>query len=111
MKKLFSTPHLERIWDHSVQAAQTARQIAQLTGLVTPEEAALTALVHDIGQIVLAALGGTYESSFTVLRRKHSYTMEVERELCGYTHAEIGADLLESLAVCRRLRLGRALAS
>jgi HD-like signal output (HDOD) protein len=96
MKKLFSTPHLERIWDHSVQAAQIARQIAQLTGLVTEEDAALTALVHDIGQILLAALGGSYESCFAVLRRKHSYTMEIERELCGYTHAELGAELLES---------------
>jgi HD-like signal output (HDOD) protein len=96
MRKLFSTPHLEKIWDHSVETAQITRQIAQMTGLVSAEEAALVALVHDIGQIVLAALGGSYESSFTVLRRTHSYTMDIERELCGQTHAEIGAALLES---------------
>ena len=95
-KALFSSPRLSEIWNHSIHTAQAARNLAEASGKVDPDEACLTGLVHDIGQLVLNALGQPYENGFTRLRAKGAYAVDIERQLCGSTHAQIGADLLAS---------------
>jgi len=98
MKRLFSSPSLKEIWEHSVRAAQVTRRLAEMTRVVAPDEASLAALVHDIGQIVLSNLGESFERSSVALRRQGRYRIDIERQLCGSSHAEIGADLLEAWA-------------
>ncbi len=58
------------------------------------DEASLAALVHDIGQIALVALGERFENQYRQLRSEGLYPVEIEQRLCGLSHAEIGADLL-----------------
>jgi HD-like signal output (HDOD) protein len=96
MKHMYSSPALQRIWNHSVMAAQAARQVAGMTRAVSPDEASLLGLIHDIGQIALAGLGAAYERARTPKLASGLPLLEAEEELCGFTHAHVGADMLAS---------------
>lgn len=95
-KTLFATPMLSRVWNHSILTAQIVRHLAEASNAVSPDEACLTGLVHDIGQLVLTGLGRAYQSGFAQLRAQGLQPVDVEQQLCGSSHAEIGADLLAS---------------
>ena len=94
LKKLFSSPGLQRVWNHSVTAAQINNQLSKLCHYPEPDELLLLGLVHDIGQIVLDSLGETFYKAYHQLRKEGHYPVEIERKLFGKSHAEIGADLL-----------------
>jgi putative nucleotidyltransferase with HDIG domain len=95
-KSLFTSPHLREVWNHSVQAAKVARNLAIASGVVDRDEACLAGLVHDVGQLVLTGLGCGYVETAARLRAQGHYPVEIERRLCGSSHAGIGADLLDS---------------
>ena len=95
-RRYFSTPRLRKVWDHSIQATQAARSLCKLLPWAIPEEVTLLALVHDIGQVNLAALGPDFPRRYSELQAEGDYQVQIERKLCGSSHAEIGADLLES---------------
>lgn len=95
VKRMYSSPHLQKIWNHSILAAQVARQLAGMTRGLSADEASLVALVHDIGHLVLANLGQPYERARTQRMSRGALPIEAEEQLCGATHAAIGADLLE----------------
>lgn len=94
-KSLFTSPPLRELWNHSVQAAKVARNLAIASGAVDRDEACLAGLVHDVGQLVLTGLGSAYRETADQLRAQGRYPVEIERRLCGSTHAVIGADLLD----------------
>jgi putative nucleotidyltransferase with HDIG domain len=94
MRRLYTTPHLQRIWNHSLETVEIARELCKMAGIVQSDEASLAALVHDIGQIALAALGERFENRYRQLHNEGLYPVGIEQLLCGITHAEIGADLL-----------------
>ncbi len=75
---------IDRLWRHSTQVARSARQLVlNYTSDRTMAETAFTAgLMHDLGKIVLA-------SNFDELP-----LWEVEKEIFGANHGEIGAYLL-----------------
>jgi HD-like signal output (HDOD) protein len=92
---------LERLQHHAVRSAQLARALA------APEdaaEAALTALVHDVGKLVFASLDSEFSthSAFCVAADAATSridddvpaVIERERERYGVTHPEAGAYLL-----------------
>ena len=94
VKRMYSSPQLQKIWNHSILAAQLSRQIAGMTQALSPDEASLVALVHDIGHIVLSTLGQHFERARAQRLAKGLLPVQIEEELCGVTHAVIGADLL-----------------
>jgi putative nucleotidyltransferase with HDIG domain len=96
MRSSFASPQLKEVWNHSIQVAERARKLAELSQITLPEEACLAGLVHDIGRLVLVGLGRSYETRFAQVRTRGAYPVEIERQLCGSDHALIGADLLES---------------
>ena len=53
MSKLSRSPSLGEIARHSLLAGGFAQLLAEISGRVTPEEAFVTGLVHDIGKTVL----------------------------------------------------------
>jgi HD-like signal output (HDOD) protein len=53
MSKLSRSPHLLDVAQHSMITAAFAQMLAEASGRVPPEEAFVTALVHDIGKAVL----------------------------------------------------------
>ncbi|MDR3415760.1 MAG: response regulator [Nevskia sp.] len=85
--------NLEEIQQRSLQMGRLMRRFLADTRLV--EEAFTTALVHDVGRIVLAlGLGERYAA---VMERAHAEGVPshlVEKQVLGASHAEIGAYLL-----------------
>ena len=96
LRKLFSSPRLQKVWNHSIAAAQVNGQLSSLCRYPEPDELLLLGLVHDIGQIVLDALGEKFDQAYRQLCHEGHYDVEIERKLLGRSHAEIGADLLAS---------------
>lgn len=96
VSRAFAQPVLRDLWDHAILAAESARQIASAARMA-PQEAALLALVHDIGQIVIVGLDSSVPNQLKELRANGRSLLKAEMELCGSTHAEIGAELLRRL--------------
>jgi HD-like signal output (HDOD) protein len=87
---------MESFWQHSVRAALAARGFAESGSLRRHRERVfLSALMHDVGQLVL--YHQLPEVSTRVLQAVKAGRAqdEVEHELLGFTHAEVGALLLE----------------
>jgi putative nucleotidyltransferase with HDIG domain len=88
---------IDRLWRHSTEVARTAKQIA-LWSTDNPAlaEMAFTAgLMHDIGKVVLAAnFDEQYRGAQSLARKQELALPEVEKEIFGASHGEIGAYLL-----------------
>jgi len=95
VKRLFTTPQLREIWNHSIEASEIARNLAAISGRANAEEAFLGGLVHDIGRLATALLPAKYQSTSARLLREGCELSLVERALCGSTHAELGATALQ----------------
>ncbi len=82
-----------RLWAHSVTTAFSTKYIAESTRQ-DPNLLFTAGLLHDIGKIVIAQAqpgalnGGLYELSETA-------GLQHEKELFGFTHAEVGTALLK----------------
>jgi len=88
---------IDNIWRHSTNVARTARVMALLeTGDNDCSGLAYTAgLMHDLGKVILAAnFDGQYHGAHNVARKQQVPLWEVEKDIFGATHGEIGAYLL-----------------
>ncbi len=88
---------IDQIWRHSTSVARTARVMALLeTGDTDCSATAYTAgLMHDLGKVILAAnFDEQYQGAHTVARRQQVPLWEVEKDIFGASHGEIGAYLL-----------------
>ncbi len=89
------------LWQHTSAVAAAARDLAARTKLVSPEEAFLAGMLHDVGVIVEFQLFG---SEFVDLVDSFTCDLDVtfrnaERSVLGATHEHFGAGL------CRRWNL------
>lgn len=88
---------LDRIWGHSMLVGRLAQDIAKQEGLPkqTVDDALTAGLLHDCGKLVmLANLGKEYAEAAKQASQENRPTHEVETEMLGASHAEIGAYLL-----------------
>ncbi|HXC99632.1 MAG TPA: HDOD domain-containing protein [Verrucomicrobiae bacterium] len=88
---------IDRLWRHSTDVARTAKQLTLLhTENAQLAETAFTAgLMHDIGKVVLAAnFDEQYRGAQSLAKRQKLPAWEVEHEIFGASHGEIGAYLL-----------------
>ncbi len=88
---------IDNIWRHSTNVARTARVMALLeTGDTDCSGAAYTAgLMHDLGKVILAAnFDDQYHGAHAVARKQQIPLWEVEKDIFGATHGEIGAYML-----------------
>jgi len=88
-----SCQHQKNLWIHSIQVAVSARAIAIMSQVkvLAPEQAYLCGLMHDIGRFLIFSespeeLGMVEERGWKTPKE----LVEVEQELCGYDHAELG---------------------
>jgi len=80
---------------HSVASAATCRYVAHYSGAIDPETAYSLGLLHDIGKLTLdQCYPKEYFSAVMSARRQHKASYLLEREVCGYTHAEVGEALV-----------------
>lgn len=85
----------QRAWEHSLTVAAIARVLARRLGRISPDEAMLAGLVHDIGV-------------FYLLYRACGYAEYRDNEaallaLLGHWHEEIGENLLLALGLPERI--------
>jgi putative nucleotidyltransferase with HDIG domain len=86
--------HLDalRLWQHSVAVGMTAKGICRLLKNRSMEESAfLTGLLHDIGKIALDRCFPEEYSPVVAAIQAGGVGYEVETELLGLTHADVGA--------------------
>ncbi|MDB6039800.1 MAG: hypothetical protein JWM99_3641 [Verrucomicrobiales bacterium] len=88
---------VKQLWSHCLKTAVAAKRLARLEKL-SPEEAEeafVSGLLHDIGKLVLSANAPTeYQIVAKRSRTEGISASELEREIFGATHAQVGAYLL-----------------
>jgi putative nucleotidyltransferase with HDIG domain len=85
------------LWDHSLRTASAARKLSKYENLsdLACEEAYVSGLLHDIGKLVLAANADEdYQEIMNRSHREGTPVDQIEWEVFGATHAQIGAYLL-----------------
>ncbi|QSA98022.1 HDOD domain-containing protein [Methylococcus sp. EFPC2] len=88
---------LSTFWHHSLYCGLAARQFGKLSGLLHHERMLVAGLVHDIGQLLMYQR--CPELSVQALSSAEPVDdgmFRAEREVFGYTHADVGARLLAS---------------
>lgn len=88
---------LTKLWEHSLRTASIARGIAQAEALSREDvdNAYIAALLHDVGKLVLNAhCAEEYAAILRRVREQNRCVAEVEAEMLGLTHAQVGAYLL-----------------
>lgn len=98
-------------WRRSLVRAVSARALAGRVGLPAQDEAFLSGLLAEIGQVVLArCLGGLYEPVLSEGARRGAGwpRAELEREQLGFDHMDVGGALLRSWQLPQVLQLAVA---
>jgi len=88
--------NLETFWEHSVSVGACTEIVAKHSSFSAPEEFFICGLLHDIGKIIL--LKNLKEEYLQILKRVADEEIplrQAEQEVLGFTHAEVGAYLLE----------------
>lgn len=88
---------IDRLWKHSTEVARVAKQLTLLhTEDHAMAEAAFTGgLLHDLGKVVLASnFDEQYRGAQSLAAKQKLPPTEVEKEIFGANHGEIGAYLL-----------------
>lgn len=89
-----SSAEVADFWCHSLLVGELARGIAEQAGLKNPDDAYLSGLLHDIGELILLqALGDPYRQ-FLANVSAHPLLTADEEQLFGTTHGEVGAWLI-----------------
>ncbi len=78
------------LWGHLVATGMVARLIAQTTGRIPPHEAYLAGLLHDLGLILLDQYAHSSFCRVVDALQPDRPTCQVEMEVLGFTHAELG---------------------
>ncbi|MDU0459504.1 MAG: HDOD domain-containing protein [Geobacteraceae bacterium] len=86
---------LTGFWGHSLRVAEVARAIAVEMEYHDLEEAYLSGLLHDIGQLLLLGGVGEQYGSILVLSSDEAELQVIEEQRLGTNHAAVGAWLLD----------------
>jgi len=81
-------------WKHSIGCAAVAKIIGSRVGVHQFEDAFIAGLLHDVGKIVLARyFRDDFLMILRIVQEKNMLFKEVEKQILGFTHAEIGGYL------------------
>lgn len=83
-------------WQRSIHCGALTKLLAKMSGAMNIERLFLAGLLHDIGSLVLYQV--MPEQSLTVLmtiQHDRRLLAGIEQELLGYTHADVGRELLK----------------
>lgn len=85
------------IWSHSLGVGVAARALARKRGNIHPEKAFVAGLLHDLGMIILSVYRKDEFLRVLAHAQDRSVTYEeAERDLLGFSHAELGARVAEA---------------
>ncbi len=82
-------------WSHSLLVGELARGVAELVEFPHPDEAYLSGLLHDIGELILLSAIGEPYRRFQVNAAENPRLLAEEVQLFGTTHADVGGWLID----------------
>jgi HD-like signal output (HDOD) protein/CheY-like chemotaxis protein len=88
---------VDQIWQHSTNVAQIARDLVlfETKDRALAAQAFAAGLLHDLGKVVLATnFDDLYGRVHSLARKQPVPLWEIEKEMFGATHGEIGACLV-----------------
>lgn len=81
----------QRLWEHSLGVSIAASILAKETRMVTPEEAMVVGLIHDIGKTILNnSLADTYSLIIERVYEEGISFLEAENDMLGFNHCNVG---------------------
>ncbi len=83
----------ERFRVHALATQRAANQIGRIVGWPERDELAVTALLHDIGRLVISRLHPGYKVYFDAVARAPEQRLREEREQLGIDHTLVGGVL------------------
>lgn len=87
--------HALQVIEHSIQCAKLAALVAETVAPGQEKAAATAGLLHDIGKLVfLASLEEDLRNSHSFLTRYGLFATEMEEQVFGISHLELGSSLL-----------------
>lgn len=88
--------NMKSFWQHSVATGIAARELASQCRVLEPERFFVAGLIHAIGRLVLLLkIPDVYYTVLEKHRETHTPLHHIEKEILGFTHAEVGAELLQ----------------
>ena len=94
VKPLFKSRAMKEVWKHSLECADVASRMAKLTGTITPGEAFLGGLIHDIGMLAISVLNPEATARCRRLVEHGCPQRVTEAVVCGTDHADAGEQIL-----------------
>ncbi|MCH9030833.1 MAG: HDOD domain-containing protein [candidate division Zixibacteria bacterium] len=91
------TGYEEKLWEHSLSTAMAARIISSHTHSNVIEKAFICGLMHDLGKLIfLQKMPDEYQKLVSRVESEGKTFMELEDEVFGFNHAELGQAILEN---------------
>jgi len=92
------------LWEHSMGCGIAARLLVQMRHPQLAEEAFLAGLMHDIGKLVLNQYASdAFDRVVQDVYNEGRMFLEVEQELLGFDHTEVGAMLVSKWKLSTQL--------
>lgn len=103
-RPLFASVTLPHLWEHSVDVAAIAEQIAAAGRTADPAEAFTAGLLHDMGRITMKLSDDSqFVAAHARLSSFEGCCVAADRILTGKDHGEIGAGVLAEWRLPREL--------
>lgn len=89
--------NMDIFWRHSIHTGLVARLLAKRCGVLHPERLFIGGLLHDVGSLVLYRTLPEVSTELLLTAQGDELTLShAEADVLGFTHAELGAKLLEA---------------
>ncbi|MFQ5652280.1 MAG: HDOD domain-containing protein [bacterium] len=89
--------NMQSFWQHSIACAIASRNLAILNGVKMPESYFVAGFLHDFGRLILLEqFPQQFAEVVEVAANKVRLVYEVEQEVFGFTHSDVGAELIRS---------------
>jgi putative nucleotidyltransferase with HDIG domain len=89
--------NVENFWTHSLCTAHAAQKLSRRLSIGDADEMYTAGLLHDIGKLVLfSSYRDRTEQFFQLARKSKRLLLELEKEVFGYDHVEVGMALLQA---------------
>ncbi len=82
------TQHAQQLWEHSVEVGAIAQVLAEVTPGMSPDEALLVGLLHDIGELVILSYAEKYPDMASDAAALKHVINELKGDLGGAILAE-----------------------
>ncbi|OGR04339.1 MAG: hypothetical protein A2284_17020 [Deltaproteobacteria bacterium RIFOXYA12_FULL_61_11] len=90
-------PEEQRLWEHSLGVAIACRECCRKRKLITPDEAFIAGLFHDIGKVIINNLEPRkYRLILTKIAKTGRPFEELAKKLVGLSQQELGSMLIRN---------------